>query len=45
MGVYTFAPNDAISQILLNQVLLPNQGLGKNGEGNLSPIQTKTLPL
>ena len=45
MGVYIFAPNDAVSQMLLNKGLLPNQGLGKNGEGNLSPTQTKTLPL
>ena len=45
MGVYIFTPNDAVSQMLLNKGLLPNQGLGKNGEGNLSPTQTKTLPL
>ena len=45
MGVYILAPNDAVSQMLLNQGLLPNQGLGENGERNLSPVQTKTLPL
>ena len=41
MGVYIFTPNDAVSQMLLNQGLLPNRGLGKNGEGNLSPVQIK----
>lgn len=39
MGVYLFSPNPIVSQQLLQQGLLPNQGLGKHNTGILAPVQ------
>lgn len=40
MGVYLFSPSTAVTQQMLDQGLLPGQGLGKNGQGRRDPIQT-----
>lgn len=33
MGVYIFAPNQIVSDIMMNQGLLLQQGLGKDNQG------------
>lgn len=38
MGVYLFSPSTRVSQQMLDQGLLPGQGLGKQSQGILEPI-------
>lgn len=44
MGVYMFAPNQVISDMMMNQGLLPQQGLGKGNQGITCPIVSTPRP-
>lgn len=39
MGVYLYSPSQATSHMLMNQGLLPDQGLGVHSQGNREPVQ------
>lgn len=44
MGVYLHSSNPAVTQQLLDQGLLPDQGLGKAGDGITKPLQPQPRP-
>lgn len=44
MGVYLWSPNATVTNQLMNQGLLPDQGLGKEGQGITQPILPKWKP-
>ncbi|XP_029420486.1 LOW QUALITY PROTEIN: endogenous retrovirus group K member 7 Pro protein-like [Nannospalax galili] len=39
MGVYLYSPNEQVSQQMFNQGMLPQAGLGRNGQGIQAPLQ------
>ena len=43
-GVYLYSPNSTVTNQLLSQGLLPNQGLGIQNQGSLQPLSPQKLP-
>ncbi|XP_012923599.1 endogenous retrovirus group K member 7 Pro protein-like [Heterocephalus glaber] len=39
MGVYLYSPNTQVTHQMFNQGFLPNQGLGRHGQGRCEPLQ------
>ena len=41
MGVYLYSPSPTVTDLMLDQGLLPNQGLGKQHQGIVLPLDLK----
>lgn len=44
MGVYLHSPNQKVSNLIMDQGMLPHQGLGVNSQGITEPIQPNPRP-